>query len=298
MNIIRYIAISIISGLTAIIPGVSGGTIFAIFGISEKLAKDITYLSQSLTYIFKSFNKFLEGLIKYGQLPIIIGIGSLISSIAFANIIVIVGQSIEYFLRFLFIGMVLFSLPTLWKETNTNTTYNRKYLYAIIGFGIACFLFLNNNSLVESQIENYNSFSFIFKFFIVSLIAGITTILPGISGTNIIILGGVYNDYILFSSNLSIYLPQYFVFLLGTVIGTIVAAKVIEVLLSRFRTGFFSLMSGLTASTLFVIWANPFSSIGSLFQGILGIIISFLLIKTLTSKQSKLEDNLEIKRPE
>lgn len=287
MNTLRYIIISILSGLTAIIPGVSGGTIFAIFGISEKLASDINDLTAALVQnIFSSFKGLVSGIKNYGKLPIIIGLGSLFTSILFANLVVEIGTYIEFFLRFLFVGMVVFSLPTLWSETNSeNKRQKFKYIYAIIGFLIAYFLFKNDNSLIEGNLDNYSSLLFNIKFFIISFIAGITTILPGISGTNIIILGGVYTDYILFSSNILEFWPQYTVFLIGTVLGTIVAASVIGLLLRKYRCEFFSLMTGLTASTIIVIWSNPLSSVANSIQALFGIVIAFVLIKTLKNQE-------------
>ncbi len=85
MEILRFIAISLISGITAVIPGVSGGTIFAIFGISEHMATDINGVVQSLSLITKSVPKMIKEIFRYGKLPFIIGIGSLISSLFYSN---------------------------------------------------------------------------------------------------------------------------------------------------------------------------------------------------------------------
>ncbi len=290
MDILRYIAISFVSGVTAVIPGVSGGTIFAIFGISEHLANDINELTAVIfTNLPNSFKAIWQGILKYGKLPIIIGLGSLISSLFYAKVIVVFGEPLEVFLRFLFLGLVIFSLPTLWKETmNTNKKHQiyTKYLYAILGFILALVIFKQDNSLVELAHVNYNSIEYLFHFFIISLLAGITGILPGISGTNILILGGMFEDYILFSSNIGDYGLQYFVFILATICGSIIAAKCITFLFQHFRVGFFSLMTGLTASTLIIIWTNPFINLISLIQMLTGFILAYLLIKMLNDKQT------------
>lgn len=294
METLRYIAISFISGLTAIIPGVSGGTIFAIFGLSEPLAEDINGLVEGVFgNITSSFTKLFKSVIKYGKLPIIIGLGSLFSSLFYAKALVSFGASIEYFLRFLFIGLVVFSLPTLWVETKCTTSSNKhpiKYLYVIIGFIIALLLFNANDAVIDVQATDYNSFSFIIKFFLISLVAGVTAILPGISGTNILIIGGVFEDYILFSSQIGNYPLQYATYLLAAIIGSIIAAKCFTLLFKYFRQGFFSIMTGLTASTIVFIWITPLN----LFQGIqsiCGFFIAYMLIKVLNEQEIKVKAN-------
>ncbi len=290
MQNLRYIIISFISGLTAIIPGVSGGTIFAIFGISEHLAEGINGLVESVFGNKLQIKKIWAGVLKHGRLPIIIGLGSLFSSLFYAKVLVSYGPSIEYLLRFLFIGLVIFSLPTLWSETRTDKDENRrypiKYLYVVIGFLIAFLLTHQNEAVIELDKVDYNSVSYIIKFFLISLVAGITAILPGISGTNILIIGGVFEDYIIFSSHIADYPIQYAAYLLAAIVGSIIAAKCFTLLFKYFRRGFFSIMTGLTASTIVFIWAIPHTP-GQLVQAVIGFAVSYFLIKTLNEQEAK-----------
>lgn len=294
MKILRYLAISFISGLTAIIPGVSGGTIFAIFGISESLATDINGLVEGIFgNIFRSFKTIIRVVLKHGQLPIIIGLGSLFSSLFYAKVLVSYGDAIEYFLRFLFIGLVIFSVPTLWAETKSienEKPYNMKYLYVILGFSIALILFNANEAVIDVQSIDYNSVSYLVKFFFISLIAGVTAILPGISGTNILIIGGVFDDYILFSSQIANYPLQYAAYILAAIVGSIIAAKCFTLLFKYFRKGFFSIMTGLTASTIVFIYTAP-TSISQVLQAIVGFVIAYLLIKTLNEREQRANNN-------
>lgn len=290
MEILRFIAISLISGLTAIIPGVSGGTIFAIFGISERMAEDINGLTESvLGNLTKSLKGIFDGVITYGKVPIIIGLGSLFSSLFYAKVLVLIGADIEYLLRFLFIGLVIFSLPTLWNETNSNSikkSSSSKYIYLSIGFLIALILFNSNEAVLEHDTTDYFSVLYILKFFLISLVAGVTAILPGISGTNILIIGGVFEDYIIFSSNIGQYPIQYGAYLLAAIVGSIIAAKVFTILFRKCRQQFFSFMTGLTASTVVFIWLLPTTTF-QIVQAIIGFGLSYLLIKTLNEREVK-----------
>ncbi len=290
METLRYLAISFVSGITAIIPGVSGGTIFAIFGISEHMAEDINGLVGGIFgNLTTSFKNILSVVIKHGKLPIIIGLGSLVSSLFYAKVLVEYGHVIEYLLRFLFIGLVVFSIPTLWQETKVEekqSKYPIKYIYVVIGFLVALVLFNANEAVIEINQTDYLSFNYLIKFFIISLIAGITTILPGISGTNILIIGGVFEDYILFSSKISEYPIEYLTYLVATIIGSVIAAKFFTYLFKYFRRGFFSIMTGLTASTIVFIWALPTTST-DIVQSIIGFVIAFILVKTLNEQERK-----------
>ncbi len=284
MNLLRYIAISFMSGITAIIPGVSGGTIFAIFGISEPLAESINKLVDGIFTNLTKPKAILDAVWKYAKLPAIIGLGSLFSSIFYANLLLTYGSYIKSLLRFLFIGLVIFSLPSLWSETKTedeNKKY-KKYVYFMIGFLFALILFNAEDSLINPNMTNFYSPTYLFTLFAVSLIGGITTILPGISGTNILIIGGVFNDYIMFSADIASYPLQYGTYLIATIIGSVIAAKFFSLLFKKYRYGFFSLMTGLTASTIVFIWGNPFDNI---LQSIIGLLIAYGLIKTLNVKQ-------------
>lgn len=279
---IKYLFISFLSGLTAIIPGVSGGTIFAIFNLSEKLSTDIN----SLMHGILNFRKIsiIKVISQHWKLPTFIGLGSLVSSILYANILVNYGSEYIYFISFFFIGLVVFSLPTLWRETSYEEGRNNiRYLYLIIGFLISLIIFLYDNALIGIS-SDYTSFWFMFKFFIISFVGGITTILPGISGTNILILGGVFEPYLLFSSNVVAYLPQYLIYLIATILGTIVAAKFFTILFKYFRRSFFSIMTGLTASTIVFIWINPFVSISTFSESLIGFICAYLIIKLLAKR--------------
>ncbi len=292
METLRYIAISFLSGLTAIIPGVSGGTIFAIFSISERMAEDINKLVAGLfDFSNYSIKNIFNLIIFHGKVPIIIGLGSLVSSLLYAKFLVSVGHQIEFFLRFLFIGLVIFSLPTLWRESKLvgqSHVQTKNYIYVVIGFLLAIVLFNSNESLIDTQTTNYFSLSFLIKFLFFSLIAGITAILPGISGTNILIIGGVFEDYILFSSKIAEYPLQYSVYLIGTIIGSIIAAKCFTLLFKYFRAGFFSFMTGLTASTIVFIIALPSDGL-QIIQAIIGFGFSYLLIKSLNEREINLK---------
>lgn len=273
---VDLLMISLISGVTAIIPGISGGTIFAIFKISEELTNSIKELTK-----FKKAT-FISNL----KTPLIIGLGSYVSSLIYANILISYVEQVKYFISYLFIGLIIFSLPLLWSETKKNTQKSNKsnYLLLILGFSIALLMYKLGNTLESSSSVNMNTFEYL-KYGLVSILAGVMTILPGISGTNIMLLFGEYNKYIYYSADFTKYLGPNLMFLFGTVIGTIISSYIISWLFRSYKTPFFATITGLTASTVIILAINPFVNFRSIIQSLIGFALGWLILSYISKEK-------------
>ncbi|MFV0287854.1 MAG: DUF368 domain-containing protein [Mycoplasmatales bacterium] len=269
---VKYLLISFFSGLTSVIPGVSGGTIFAIFKISEDLTNSIKELT-SLKW---------QRMKKNIAVPLIIGFGSLVSAIIYANLFTVVIEDYNIFLRYFFIGLVVLSIPILMKETKAEKSKSKKNILFLLGFLIALVIFYISPD-VDSANNDVNSLGFYIEYFIVNFINGVTMIIPGVSGTNIIIMFGQYDNYLLFMSDFSGYLIQNIIFLIAVVLGSVFSSYLLSYIFKKYYAQFFSLMAGLTMSTVVFVYINPFSNI---IQAISGFIIGSGLI-ILVDKYSK-----------
>lgn len=283
MKTLKIILISFISGLTAVIPGVSGGTIFAVFNISEELTLQIKELTK-----FKKAT-FLKNL----KLPLIIGLGSYLSSLMYAKFFLTYFEMLKYFISYLFIGLIIFSLPILWSETKSVGSNKIKklqkksyinYIYFLIGLSIALIMYSFSTDETSKTLD-MNLIEYI-QYALVSMIAGVMTILPGISGTNIMILFGEYGRYVEYSANFGHYLLPNIVFLISTLIGTIASSYIIVLLFSKYKAPFFAIITGLTFSTIYVLFTNPFVSTYVFAQSFAGIIVGYLLINKLTQNHN------------
>ncbi len=275
MKYLKYFFICLLTGITSIVPGLSGGTIFAIFNISEDLVKSIKKVS---TLKIKNIKK-------YFALPLIIGIGSLISSVFYAKLLVNIIDKWIYFLIFLFIGLILFSTPILLNEAKNNYNKLEHKSFAIFTLGIVITLIILSISPSSTIVTNPYSPLYLIKYVFVSIINGMTMIIPGISGTNILLIFGEYNNYINFTSNFTQYILQNILFIISVVIGSILSSYLLSYIIKKFRVRFFALIAGMNFAIIFYLLFLIFTNNGSehtsviLIQSILGYAIGYAIIK-------------------
>ncbi len=253
-----------IIGLANVIPGVSGGTLMITLGLYEKIINTISHF-------FKNFKENLKFLIP-------LGIGLVLAVLLFSKII---GASLDKYpfpTTLLFIGLILGGLPLLWKKVNTKKkSFSNWFIFAITFMIITTFAFLKESSAVVS-LSNLNVGGYILLF-LVGVVASSTMIIPGISGSFVLMLLGYYKpiidtirsltDFSLIGRNILIL----GVFGIGIVIGIIVVAKIIEFLLKKFEVKtYFGVLGFVLASMIAII--KPL--IGTNLQ-FLEVIIGFVL---------------------
>lgn len=238
MTFLRNCAMGIAIGSGAILPGISSGVFCVIFGIYEKLIDSIL-----------NFFKFPKKNFKF-LLPIFIGM--FIGIFIFSNLI-------NYFLikfpiqtKSIFIGLILGSIPSLFKEVNKNYKFELKYLlFTLISF-ILGIISVYLESIISNNIvsENINFLYLLFSGFLMS----IGVIVPGVSSTVILMLMGVYGSYI--SSISSLYFPILIPLGIGLLLGSIIFMKVTSFLLKRFYIQTFYTIIGFTLGSIFVLFPN------------------------------------------
>ena len=280
MKMIKDVLKGMVIGIANIIPGVSGGTMMVAMGIYDKLIHCITHL-------FKEFKKSVLFL-----LPIAIGMG-----------IAIIGSSfgIEYLFEnfpvqtnLLFIGLIIGGLPAIWKNVKGKSIR----LGHILAF-LAFFALVVGMALMGETEGNAADLSFslwnVIKLFGVGVIASATMVIPGVSGSMVLLLMGYYNpilssinDFIraltAFDVNgilqgLGILVP----FGLGVVIGIFAIAKLIEIIFNKFPLYAYWAISGLIVASPIAIIAMgtfPALTIVNVLTGIVALVIgTFVAMK-------------------
>lgn len=257
-----YFITSILKGIAigagAILPGISSGVLCVLFGIYENLVNSILGL-------FKDFKKNFLFL-----LPIAIGV--FIGVVLFGNILRYLFSNFNTFIRFIFIGLILGSLPSLFKEVNLKKGFRVSYLfYTLITFLIGMFLIYLENNFVVS----FASISFPYLF-LCGFLMSIGIVFPGISSTVILMLLGIYYVYLEAVSilNITVLVP----IILGLLVGSIIFLIVIKYLLSTFYVQTFYSIIGFVLSSIFVLLPSEFSFLG-LVLIFLGLLISVLITK-------------------
>ena len=222
-------------GAGAILPGISSGVLCVIFGIYEKLLNCILNFFKNIRDNFKVL------------FPI--GLGTICGIVLFGNILKYVFYAYPIQTKFIFIGLILGSIPALLKKACNKQTFKFRYLiYLSISFLIGISLVVAEHSLRTSSSQNEYSYLFIaLSGFLMS--AGV--IIPGISSTLILMLLGIYDAYLISISTL--YMPFLIPLGIGLVIGSYFCMKLIKFLFDKFHTPTFFCIIGFTLGSIFVL---------------------------------------------
>lgn len=177
-------------GAGAILPGISSGVLCVIFGFYEKLVN-------SVLGIFKNFKDSIKFL-----LPICIG--GFLGILLFGNILKYLFSSYPISTNFAFMGLILGSIPILFKKGNNNKSFKIKnLLYTLFAFFITLILLCYEKNFKSISVLNSNDFSFIYLF-LSGFLMSIGVIVPGVSSTVILMCLGVYSSYLEAIANLDI----------------------------------------------------------------------------------------------
>lgn len=279
-NTVDYIKLffkGVFMGIADAIPGVSGGTIALLLGIYEELISTISGLNFSLITKLKNngFKSFWESLNGNFLITLVLGIG--ISLILFVKISANLLTSHPMYVWSFFLGLILATVYVIYKLIESWNLVNIISTLLMIAFSII----LTSDSLNISDDTN------LFYILICGIIASSAMILPGISGSLILVILGVYKILVEALDNLDVKIISSF--LVGAVIGVISFSKILKWLFKNYKSLAYSIMLGLVIGSIEKIWPwnKSFSAelsnldlFLSISLVILGFIIVFLLEKT------------------
>ena len=246
-NLINQLLRGVVIGVANIIPGVSGGTMMVSMGIYDTLIHCITHL-------FKEFKKSIKTLLPYA-------VGMLVGIVALASVINWGLENHPLPTNTLFIGLILGGLGPLLKKVDTKKINAAAVIAFIALFALIIWLGIQRkDSIQNAESIDMNVLQMLIMVFI-GMIASATMIIPGVSGSLVLMLLGYYKPVVnalsslkdgLFSFNFSIMgqpalmlLP----FLLGIVLGIFGVAKLIEWLTARFPTPTYCGVLGLVVAS-------------------------------------------------
>ena len=283
-----------IMGIANIIPGVSGGTLAIILGIYEKLIN-------ILSCFWKNIKENLKFLI-----PLVIGVA--VALIAGSHVIKWGLEKYPIATMMLFIGLILGGIPFIYKKIHKKYNFLNVSIFVIIAAVVILIGLLSMNRTVS--LEKLDFF-LIIRLILVGMIAAATMIIPGVSGSLVMMNLGYYDGIIgalkgltdihQLGHNVAILLPVAF----GVIIGLVLIARLIKWLLNRFPVqSYFGILGFIIASIVCIIVKMDFSTIrvGEIIVGtillLVGAFITFMLArydyiknKAEENKQQELEEN-------
>ena len=243
-NFILFIK-GFIMGIANVIPGVSGGTLAVILGVFKDFVG-------SISNIFKSFKKSVLFL-----LPIVLGMG--VAVVASSKLIETCLTYYPLATILFFVGLILGGVPILFNKIKGEMKSIPNYIIFIIMFSfILLFTFVISG---EKNVELVSlTFIYYILLFIVGAAASASMVIPGISGSMVLMTVGYYNSILAtvsdifnfanFWHNVSILIP----FGLGVIVGILLIAKLITFLLNKFEVKTYFAIFGFIFSSLIVIF--------------------------------------------
>ena len=278
---IKNVLKGIVIGLANVIPGVSGGTMMVSMGIYDKLIHCITHL-------FSELKKSIQFL-----LPIFIGIGIAVVVVPFG--IEFLFAQYPFQTNLLFIGLIIGGLPAVWKKVKGNSVKVVHILSCLVFFALVA-----GRALVGETEGNAADLSFslgsVIKLFGIGVITSATMVIPGVSGSMVLLLLGYYHPVLETITNfikavlafdmngilagIGVLLP----FGIGVVAGIFVIAKIIEVIFEKFPLYAYWAIIGLIVSSpvaILLVSGMGTITIVSILTGIVSLAVGFVIAMKL-----------------
>ncbi len=232
------------------VPGVSGGSIAFILGFYDNFVNALDSLlykdkrKDGLKYLFK------------------LGIGWVFGMGLSVLILTKVFETHIYQISSLFIGFILLSIPIIIKDEKDTLKKNYfNVFFAILGIVlVVAITYFNSTQLTSMSLTNL-TVSHAIYIFLVGMIAISAMILPGISGSTLLLIFGLYLPVITgIKDLLHLNFSSFFglvIFGLGVIAGILSIIKALKKALEKFRTQTIYLIIGLMLGSLYAIIMGP-----------------------------------------
>ncbi len=240
-----YIVISLkgmAMGAADVVPGVSGGTIAFISGIYEELLNSISSFNFNLLKVYKKEGFKQVWNIVNGSFLLALFIGISISVLSLAKLIETLLENHPIVIWSFFFGLVLASIIYIGKQI---TTWTIGSILCLILGGILAFYITTLNPMVS---ENSSPWFL----FLVGMIAICAMILPGISGSFILVLLGAYKPVLNALNTRDFF--SIIIFMLGAVVGLVTFSRILKWLFSTYKNYTLATLTGFIIGSLNKIW--------------------------------------------
>lgn len=229
-------------GASDVVPGVSGGTIAFITGIYERLIhaiKSINFANLKLFFTghIREFWKNIDG---WFLVCVVAGIG--VSFLSLAKLITMLLNDYPQYVWSFFFGLILASTIFVGRDVK----WGWKTVLAFVVFAVLSFFITSPENAPLSQSNSY------WYIFLCGAIAICAMILPGISGSFILVLLGMYAFMLNALSELQVVIIL--VFAAGAVIGIVSFSHVLNWLFEHFKQITLASLAGFMFGSLNKIW--------------------------------------------
>ena len=236
---IKIALIGAFIGLVGMIPGTSGGTVVVIAGVYEEL--------------IASFHGLLRRGERRKQLPFLLPLaaGCVAAVFLFSRIINDVLMLYPRQLNMLFAGLLIGSVPFLYRRA-TQKRFRFIYLLPMaLSFVLLSLLVANQPETTDAALVTPDAITLL-KVFGAGFISAATAIIPGVSGSMILLLTGMYSTVISAISDFNLIILLVMAF--GALVGFLSFSRMIHFLLQRFNQWVYFAIIGLIMASAVKIW--------------------------------------------
>ncbi len=284
MDYFKEILKGVFIGVANIIPGVSGGTIALSMGVYEKIIEAINNLKKD----FKNSAKTL--------LPYVIG--AVLGILVLAILIEFLLDKFPFPTVFAFIGLIIGGLPSIYNRVK-NEKIKVTHIISFVIFALVIIVpTIVSNNVIDTAMTLEVGIVPILIMLALGTIAAASMVVPGVSGSMILMMLGYYEtilssvsacvkslikfDFATCFHNLIFLIP----FGIGVIVGIFLAAKIIEKLLKKYpNTTMWGIIALVVTSPFAILYGMNFASLNVI--GIIASVITFVLGYFVASKLGK-----------
>lgn len=250
LNAVRGFAM----GAADIVPGVSGGTIALILGIYERLIASVRAGSKALTLLLRrdvtGFRRWLAAVDWLFLVPL--GVGILVAVFLLAGLLSDLLQEQPEAMAALFLGLVAGSVVVAWRLIREPRA---RHALIILGVGVLTFVLLGLRGGTGEESVGQLAEPALWAYFLAGAVAICAMILPGVSGSFLLVLLGMYAPLLAAVTDRDFVTLG--VFMVGAVIGLALFSQALHVALQRWHDLVMAVLIGLMAGSVRVLWPWP-----------------------------------------
>jgi len=241
-------------GSADIVPGVSGGTVALVLGIYERFIASVRAGSKALTLLVRAdvtgFRQWMGAVEWSFMLPLVAGIG--VAFLTLARVIRDLLHEEPEIMSAIFLGLVAGSVLIAWRLIRSPSL---RHAGIIAVAGVATFVALGLAHGTTEESVGQLAEPALWAFFGAGAIAICAMILPGVSGSFLLVVMGMYGPALNALTELE--LLNLLAFGAGAVIGLALFSQVLHVALQRYHDLVMALLIGLMAGSVRVLWPWP-----------------------------------------
>ncbi|MCD1654927.1 DUF368 domain-containing protein [Treponema zuelzerae] len=246
MNNLKTYLVGIILGIANVIPGVSGGTMAVVFNVYDKI----------LEVISLDFSRIKKNIL----FLLLLAAGLATGVLLFANLVDWLFASHPTPTAFFFTGIILGSVPFIFKRAKGDSFSPGAAVFIAAGLAVMIVMAVVQADESVSAITSLSVPVFFWLFFL-GAVGAVAMIIPGISGSLVLLILGGYRTVISAISdfNIPLLLPIGF----GIIAGLLAGAGLVRFLMTRFPKATYALILGLVAGSVLPVYPGLPSGIAS-----------------------------------